>query len=97
MGFARYCAAEGAGAYHRDEIRNIVGVHIDPYGVTQNYSSGAFSAGNPRAAAMQGNGVANGAWDVSFDASRVVPTGPENVPPHYRQPIALYMGRSTKV
>ena len=95
---ARYCGqSSDAGAYHRDEIRNIVGVHIDSYGVTQNYSSGAFSAGNPRAAAMQGNAVANGAWDVSFDASRVVPTGPENVPAHYKQPVALYLGRSTEV
>ena len=94
---ARYCGQEGAGEYHRDEIRNIVGVHTDSYGVTQNYSSGAFSAGNPRAAAMQGNAVANGAWDVSFDASRVVPTGPEVVPQHYRQPVALYLGSPAEV
>ena len=95
--FARYCADTNAGAYHRDEIRNIVGVHIASYGVTQNYSSGAFSAANPRASSMQGNAVANGAWDVSFDASRVVPTGPENVPAHYKQPVALYLGRAAKV
>ncbi len=96
--FARYCGGEGEiGAYRRDEIRNIVGVHIDSYGVTQNYSSGAFSATNPRATATLGNVVANGAWDVSFDASRVVPTGPENVPPHYRQPIALYLGRVAEI
>lgn len=96
--FARYCGGEGeVGAYHRDEIRNIVGVHTDSYGVAQNYSSGAFSAGNPRAAAMQGNAVANGAWDVSFDASRVVPTGPEVVPQHYRQPVALYLGRTAQI
>ena len=74
-----------------------MGVHTDSYGVTQNYSSGAFSAGNPRAAAMQGNAVANGAWDVSFDASRVVPTGPEVVPQHYRQPVALYLGSPAEV
>lgn len=96
--FARYCGQDGEiGAYHRDEIRNIAGVHIDSYGVTQNYSSGAFSAANPRATATLGNAVANGAWDVSFDASRVVPTGPENVPPHYRQPITLYMGRVAEI
>ena len=96
--FARYCSEDGEiGAYHRDEIRNIAGVHIDSYGVTQNYSSGAFSAANPRAAATLGNAVANSAWDVSFDASRVVPTGPENVPPHYRQPIALYLGRVAEI
>ena len=95
---ARYCGQDGEiGAYHRDEIRNIAGVHIDSYGVTQNYSSGAFSAANPRATATLGNAVANGAWDVSFDASRVVPTGPENVPPHYRQPITLYMGRVAEI
>ena len=96
--FARYCGQDGEiGAYHRDEIRNIAGVHIDSYGVTQNYSSGAFSAANPRATATLGNAVANGAWYVSFDASRVVPTGPENVPPHYRQPITLYMGRVAEI
>ena len=95
--FARYCGGTGAGEYHRDEIRNITGTHYDVYGVRQDISSGAFSANTPRAAAMQGNAVTNGAWNVSFDASRVVPTGPEVVPQHYRQPVALYLGRAAQV
>ncbi len=33
------------------------------------------------------------AYDVAFDASRVVPTGPENVPQHIWQPVILYLGR----
>ena len=94
---ARYCSQDSAGVYHRDEIRNITGTHYDVYGVRQDISSGTFLAGNPRAAATQGNIVANGAWDVSFDASRVVPTGPEVVPQHYRQPVALYLGRPAQV
>ena len=95
MKSARYCGQNSdAGAYHRDEIRNITGTHYDVYGVRQDISSGAFSAGNPRAAAIGGSATANGAWNVSFDASHVVPTGPEVVPQHYLQPIALYLGRS---
>ena len=29
---------------------------------------------------------------VTFDASRVVPTGPENVPVHVLQPVIIYLG-----
>ena len=27
-----------------------------------------------------------------MDVSRAVPTGPENVPPHVWQPVAIYLG-----
>lgn len=30
---------------------------------------------------------------VYLDASRVVPTGPQNVPPHVWQPLMIYLGR----
>ena len=33
-------------------------------------------------------------YACGVDASLSVPTGAENVPQHYKQPIALYLGRS---
>ena len=60
----------------------------------------------PQGAFYQGDiikiGFAEGAYiigdrQLNFDASRVVPTGPEVVPQHYRQPVALYLGRAAKV
>ena len=81
-----------AGAWGEDAIRNITG-----------QASGANSVG-PCADGMgaiyrgevQGNATyRNGSYGgyLMFDASRVVPTGPENVPPHVWQPAVLYLGR----
>ena len=81
-----------AGAWGEDAIRNITG-----------QASGANSVG-PCAdgmgaiyrGAMQGNATyRNSSYGghLMFDASRVVPTGPENVPPHVWQPAVLYLGR----
>lgn len=80
-----------AGAWGEDAIRNITG-----------QASGANSVG-PCADGMgaiyrgevQGNATyRNGSYGgyLMFDASRVVPTGPENVPPHIWQPAILYLG-----
>ena len=85
-----------AGAWGEDAIRNITGE-----------ASGANSVG-PCAdgmgaiyrGAVQGNATyRNGSYGgyLMFDASRVVPTGPENVPPHVWQPVCLYLGRPTQV
>lgn len=89
--FARYWTGEGqAGEYHRDEIRNITGNTTGPsYGGIA-VPSGAFyrtasTHAVPDVPALFGTAVA-------LDTSRVVPTGPENVPQHYKQPIALYLG-----
>lgn len=84
-------ADESAGMWHRDEIRNITGE-----------ASGANSVG-PCADGMgaiypgtvQGNATyRNGSYGcyLMFDASRVVPTGPQNVPQHIWQPIIIYLG-----
>ena len=40
---------------------------------------------------MAGGGNDSYAW--LFDASYVVPTGPQNVPQHIWQPAVLYLGR----
>lgn len=80
-----------AGAWGEDAIRNITG-----------QASGANSVG-PCADGMgaiyrgkvQGNATyRNDSYGgyLMFDASRVVPTGPENVPPHIWQPAILYLG-----
>ena len=92
--FRNWCPAGDteAGAWGEDAIRNITG-----------QASGANSVG-PCAEGMgaiyrgtvQGNATYRNAsygGYLMFDASRVVPTGPENVPPHVWQPVALYLGR----
>ena len=92
--FRNWCPAGDteAGAWGEDAIRNITG-----------QASGANSVG-PCAEGMgaiyrgtvQGNATYRNAsygGYLMFDVSRVVPTGPENVPPHVWQPVALYLGR----
>ena len=97
--FARYCGQQGAGKYHQDEIRNITGqtvpMHVQPLGGAYTWS-GALGIVS---ASLQSSNVGASAVGsvIAFDASKVVPTGPENVPPHYQQPIALYLGRSAQV
>lgn len=75
--------------WHRDEIRNITG-KVNT-GATIFSAAEAFSVvtGSPEGAV----GGPSGASDFDFDVSRVVPTGPENVPPHVWQPAILYLGR----
>ena len=78
-----------AGMWHRDEIRNITGMVNT--GATIFSAADAFSVvtGSPEGAV----GGPSGASDFDFDVSRVVPTGPENVPPHVWKPAILYLGR----
>ena len=93
--FARYCGqGEHAGAYHRDEMRNVYG-SFDPRVDAINMTGAFYYAG--AAARHSVSGSENGGVVIGFDTSRVVPTGPENVPPHYGQSIALYLGRSAQV
>ena len=93
--------SEGAGAWYRDEIREIEGAlqrlpqpqsgYIwPPSGLT-----GAFSIDNNSGfstATMSGINSTSARTKVMFKASRVVPTGPQNVPQHIWQPIILYLG-----
>ena len=85
-------ASGDAGAWGRDEIRNISGVvgGVEYFGKV---ASGAFKIQSVTADTFGSQGMVrheNGA--ASFDASRVVPTGPQNVPQHVCQPIILYLG-----
>ena len=101
--FARYCSGEGAGAYHRDEIRNITGTFGAVHGGNKaQIDSGTTATGafyqtwnNSEGQAVSNDNSAN--TIVTLNVSRVVPTGSENVPPHYGQPVALYLGRPAEV
>lgn len=79
-----------AGGWGRDEIRNITGEH-SPLG-SYSVISGAFQQQGATAANYAS--TSSGSHIVEqFDASNVVPTGPQNVPQHVWQPTILYLGR----
>ena len=83
-----------AGAWGEDAIRNITGQASGANSVGPCYSGeGAIYRGEVQGNAAYRNGSYGGY--LMFDASRVVPTGPENVPPHVWQPVVLYLGRPT--
>ena len=81
-----------AGAWGSDAVRNIVGkIGAIPHG-------GVSVAGVSDAFYEDGTAVGwqGGPYDfkaVYMDISRVVSTGPQNVPPHNWQPVILYLGR----
>lgn len=79
---------EGAGQWHRDEIRNITGTVDTGTGIFG--ATGAFSVVE---SGKEQTSVGSYNSDFKFDASFVVPTGPQNVPPHVWQPVILYLGR----
>ena len=84
------CEAKLLGTWHRDEIRNITGTSGEI--IHSNLSTGAFY----EAAYVGIRTYADGEWhtgDFGFDASRVVPTGSENVPQHVWQPCIIYLGK----
>ena len=82
--------SEGAGAWGRDEIRNIYGqvgeiVHAES-------SNGAFKY----IGQLVGRTYVDGVWKsgiIYMEASQLVPTGPQNVPQHIWQPVIIYLGR----
>lgn len=81
-----------AGAWEQDAIRNITGTVGSFKAIPgSNRFSGAFT----RLASTGGSHDADGTGPaaLSFDASLVVPTGPQNVPQHVWQPAVLYLGR----
>lgn len=79
---------EGAGQWHRDEIRNITGTVDTGTGLFG--ATGAFSIVT---SAKENTAAGSYNSDFKFDASFVVPTGPQNVPQHVWQPAILYLGR----
>lgn len=82
-----------AGSWGRDEIRNIEGstANMPNKGAT-GYVGGAFTIkGLGGGAAFNDGGSAY--IQHLFNASNVVPTGPQNVPQHIWQPVIIYLGR----
>ena len=81
-------AGREAGSWHRDEIRNIIGegtvAILDGW-------SGVLRR-NPGGSIELSQGGYHGFGTFSLDSSRVVPTGPENVPVHVLQPVIIYLG-----
>lgn len=97
-------ATQGAGVWHRDEIRNISGwMHAtglkeaNVYYATHYAGGGPFSTvglpANQSAATPKYETDMNiGMPHINFDASLVVPTGTQNVPQHVWQPVIIYLG-----
>ena len=104
---ARYCGhGEQVGAYHRDEIRNIrarlePSLHqSDRFPLLASGGEAAMVEMAPVKKAVPMCYTENttfAGYACGVDASLSVPTGPENVPQHYLQPVALYLGRSAQV
>ena len=78
-----------AGAWGRDEIRNLYG-ELVPYSSMGGSASGIFSRATGNTTATRGDGEGG---RYILDASTVVPTGTQNVPQHVWQPLCLYLGR----
>ena len=82
-------ASREAGSWQSDETRNITG-QFNTTDCAVGGASGAFATSGTGTRAPQTETISN--TIVTFDASRVVPTGPVNVPPHVWQPVAIYLG-----
>ena len=84
-------ASGAAGAWGRDEIRNITGTAGSFKSIGANNFSGAFTKLTTTNSSHDSENI--GPSSFSFNASLVVPTGPQNVPQHIWQPIIIYLGR----
>ena len=85
-----YCEAKLLGTWHRDEIRNITGTSGEI--LHSDLSTGAFYEISYTGNRTYTNDV-HRSGHFGFDASRIVPTGSENVPQHVWQPCIIYLGR----
>ena len=81
-----------AGAWGRDEMRNIMGSVNDGLYSDNGISTGIITLSQTRSGIGTPYGSAK-MYSFAINASLVVPTGPQNVPPHIWQPIILYLGR----
>lgn len=90
-------AGNNAGAWGRDEIRNIHGSAGDYIWGAENFTGALSASKNQGVVVTTGGGSSYPRKNMEFDASKSVPTGPENVPPHVWQPAILYLGRPTQV
>lgn len=88
-----------AGGWGRDEIRNATGKIAWRTGVEAPTASGVFYVQSLQDYPYTGHSANNipSTVSISFDLSRTMPTGPENVPPHVWQPAILYLGRPAQV
>ena len=82
-----------AGSWGQDAIRNIIGTAglFKSLSNNENRFSGALTLLETTGGSNDSDG--SGPAALSFDASLVVPTGPQNVPQHIWQPVMLYLGR----
>ena len=87
-------AGREAGGWQEDTMRNITGRIVNVVqGLTDNTvqrAEGAFYPSGAGAVGYRGEDLS--IRHVHLDTSLVVPTGPENVPPHVWQPVAIYLG-----
>ena len=90
---------EQAGAWGRDEIRNITAeTDLRRLGSVPNSyppATGAFTVVedvNPGIPQVYSPGTHKLYGQLSFSAARVVPTGPQNVPQHIWTPYIIYLG-----
>lgn len=85
--------ADGAaGAWGRDEIRDIVGLFSGILCGDTAYSGALYPAVEGEYTTSSGGGRTH-FKSLYFAASHAVPTGPQNVPQHISQPVILYLGR----
>lgn len=89
-------AEEDAGAWHRDEIRNITGdlgsaLCRTGVSVADKAPTGAFNKPTSGYRVTLANTTSLGVDGI--DASLVVPTGAQNVPQHIWQPVIIYLGQ----
>ena len=81
-------------AFYEDTMRNITGRIVNVVqGLTDNTvqrAEGAFYPSGAGAVGYRGEDLS--IRHIHLDTSLVVPTGPENVPPHVWQPVAIYLG-----
>ena len=87
-------AGREAGGWQEDTMRNITGRIVNVVqGLTDNTvqrAEGAFYPSGAGAVGYRGEDLS--IRHIHLDTSLVVPTGPENVPPHVWQPVAIYLG-----
>lgn len=86
---------ETAGMWHRDEIRNISGTSGDLCFAYTGSDGQTFSGGALTTHIKSEHLFGHSNKDIpqaylSFDASRIVPTGAQNVPQHVWMPIVIY-------
>lgn len=79
-----------AGAWGRDEMRNVMGSLYA--GGANNSGTGAFYTVTHDGGVCRVGSGDNIMDRMGLDTSRVVPTGPQNVPQHVWQPVCAYLG-----